>query len=61
MPESLTKAQEEDSFLSIIKDEIIQKPCDIEDLHKLAINDQLCGYFGARLASKDADMIVMPY
>jgi hypothetical protein len=40
---------------------VLVAPLDIEELGQLALKMQICGYYGAREAASDADIIVTPY
>ena len=45
----------------ILTDNIIGQPTDIEELAEHATRMQICGYFSARRAQAEADIIVTPY
>ena len=45
----------------ILTDNVLQSPIDIEELGNLANRMQICGYFAARKAAAEADIIVAPY
>lgn len=42
-------------------DTILERPIDIEDIEQLARKHQSCGYYGARKAALDADIVFLPY
>ena len=45
----------------VLRDNVLDWPMDIEDLGNLANRMQICGYFAARKAAMEADIIVAPY
>ena len=46
---------------SIITQNILTRPLDIEDLSEMSQRMQICGYYGARSAQSEADILVTPY
>ena len=46
---------------NLLMDNVLERPMDIEELGELAGRMEICGYFAARKAAMEADVIVAPY
>ena len=49
------------SSQNLLRDTILQKVRDIEEIHQIGKENGICGYFASRAAVSSAHVIAMPY